>query len=98
IDSIPHWRIDDPRRDPVDADSVLDEAQTSGLGQTDDSGFAGAIDRNQGLAAASGLARHVDDLATVTLPHHLSRDRLQREQHAFNVDGEDAVVAFFSDL
>jgi hypothetical protein len=47
--------------------------------------------RHQRLAAPPGLRRHVDHAALDAGRHHLRQHRLHHEEHALDVDGEDAV-------
>src|SRR5438552_12355136 len=76
IDFIPHRRIDDARRDAVDIDPVLDEAEARRLGKADDGGLGGAIDGDQSFAAPASLRCHIDDLAALAALYHALRHSL----------------------
>jgi hypothetical protein len=74
---------------------VFDEVQPGRLGQADDGGLRGAVDRHQSFTAPAGLRGHVDDLATPPARDHALGRRLEGEEEALDVDGEDPVVAGF---
>ena len=68
----------------------LIRSESGRLGQADHRRLGRAIDRDQRLAAPTGLARHVDDLAAVDRGDHVPRHRLHGEQRPCHIDGEDA--------
>ena len=76
----------------------LIRARPGRLGQADDRGLGGAIDRDQRLAAPAGLAGEVDDLAAAPCSTICAGHRLQREEQALHIDGELPVVALLGDL
>src|SRR3954454_9818751 len=55
IDFVPVLAIEDARRDRVHVDAVANKVEPRRLGEADDGGLGGAIDRDQRLAAAAGL-------------------------------------------
>src|SRR5688572_21714436 len=73
IDHVPHRRVDHPGRDAVDIDLVFDEPKPGRLREADNRRLGRAIDRNERLTTAAGLAGHVDDLAAAALLDHLPR-------------------------
>ena len=90
VDLLPVRGVDDAGRHRVDVDAVLGGGQRGGLGDRDDRGLGGAVGRHQRLAAATGDAGQVDDLAGALRAHRLQRG-LGAEEQALHVDREDLV-------
>src|SRR6202041_1064630 len=89
VDLRPHRRVDDAGRYAIDVDAVLDEVEAGRLGEADDGGRGGAVDRHQRFTAAAGLRGHVDDFSAAAPRDHVPGDRLEAEEQAFDVDGEN---------
>src|SRR3984957_14341530 len=98
VDLGPHRRVDDPRRDAVDVDAVLDEVESRRLSEADDCSFGGAVDRHQRFAAPARLRGHVDDLAALPTRNHALGDHLKSEEKTLDVDGKNLVVARLGDI
>ena len=98
VNMLPHRRVDDARRDAVDVDPVLDEGKASRLGDRDNGGLGGAVDRHQRLATAAGLRSKIDDLAALAPVLHAFGHFLQHENEALDVHPEDEVIALLGDF
>src|SRR5215467_13146684 len=81
-------RFDGARTDRIGADALRDEVGGDRLGQSDDRGFAGAIDVAVGNAADRGdRGRYVDDRAGL-LRQHPRQECLDRPVHRLDVEVE----------
>src|SRR3546814_17455097 len=83
------------RTDRVHADVLLRIIERRGLGQLYDAGLGGAIDAVMLHADDGRRRRGVDDRATAGFQHR--RDAVfHAEEHAFQIDGLDPVIAVFA--
>src|SRR3546814_6698759 len=83
------------RTDRVHADVLLRIIERRGLGQLYDAGLGGAIDAVMLHADDGRRRRGVDDRATAGFQHR--RDAVfHAEEHAFQIDGLDLVIAVFA--
>ena len=88
---------DAPRKDGVDADVVGAELVGEGAGEADDGGLGCDVDGQVGGGDEPGDGAHIDDRTALTLAHARD-DGLSKEELVFEVDGEERVPEFGSDV